>query len=116
MKANIKSVDLGGVCNVEGFAPEDPYCFSLWLVCVIGAESSAGGDCFRVNVCTPNWLQAAAKIPTWGRYMLIVNKYDFPQIRQAIEKALLEVDEPDWDGVARKVSRVMEWEFEDYVN
>ena len=46
--------------------------------------------------------------------MLIVMEYDFSLIQQKIERYLIGCTGEDWQAVARKLSIMGSWEFEDY--
>lgn len=115
MKAKVKSVDLGGTVDVFEYVPEDRHCFGLWMTFVIGRIDSDGGDCFRIMICTPEWLKRNLAYMSWGRHMLIVNDgYDPQSIVDHVSEFVASLDEKDWSDLAAKISRVMQWEFEDY--
>lgn len=112
MKAKIKSVDLNSQIGIADFRPEREDYFSVWLTFTIGTAGGEGGDSFRLNVCTPKWLQD--KAPRWGRHLLIVDRYDLEWILASVESYISSIDESDWLAVAEKIARLLEWEFEDY--
>ncbi|MCU9954649.1 immunity 8 family protein [Burkholderia sp. BKH01] len=117
MKAKVKSFDLGGTVGVFEYVPEDQDCFCLWMTFVIGSVVSDGGDYFRLMICTPGWLKNNLAYMSWGRHMLIVNDGYKPQsIIDYVGEFLASLDEKDWPALTAKISRVMEWEFEDYKN
>ncbi|KUY93669.1 hypothetical protein WS48_21355 [Burkholderia sp. RF7-non_BP1] len=82
----------------------------------IGRIGGVGGDLFRIKVCTPDWLKLNVGNMSWGRHILVVNNGYRPQeIIDYVGEFVSSIDEKDWPGLAEKISRVMEWEFEDYV-
>lgn len=114
MKAKIKSVDLGSDVGVFEYIPESSDCFSLWMNFTIGKSDSKGGDCFRLRVCTPEWLNRMAGHMLWGRHMLVVEDYRPEDIIRYVEQYVSSLEEESWIDIATKIARVMEWEFEDY--
>ncbi|MEZ0542989.1 Imm8 family immunity protein [Fibrella arboris] len=73
-----------------------------------------GEDSFAVYVCSPGHLQASKNNVTFGRHLLIVNRYDFDEILDVAAKHITSFDEPTWPALAEKLSRFGKWEFEDY--
>ncbi|MDY7806902.1 Imm8 family immunity protein [Burkholderia stagnalis] len=115
MKAKVKSVDLGTDIGVFEYVPECQDCFCLWMTFTVGRMDSDGGDCFRLRVCTPEWLKNNIWHISWGRHMLVVNNgYRSHEIIEYVGELVSLLDEKDWLALAGKLARVMEWEFEDY--
>jgi hypothetical protein len=50
----------------------------------------------------------------WGRHMLIVPDYDLKKIRAIIAQYSISCEGKDWEAVAKLLSRIGRWEFEDY--
>ncbi|MCF5941735.1 immunity 8 family protein [Xanthomonas perforans] len=48
--------------------------------------------------------------------MLIVENYDYDEIREFISEYVGSFEGAEWNEIAIKLSRVMSWEFEDYVH
>ncbi|QVX40722.1 hypothetical protein J4H89_23315 (plasmid) [Ralstonia solanacearum] len=114
MKAKIKSVDLSLPIGVFEYTPERENCFSIWMTFTVGKIDSQGEDYFRLQVCSPNWLKENAPGMSWGRHMLLVDRYRPQEIIEFVDRYVSSFDERDWIGLAGKIARVMEWEFEDY--
>ncbi|APO98901.1 immunity 8 family protein [Xanthomonas perforans] len=102
--------------DLKNEQPDDPGCFSEELRAVIGPEDFEGGDNFFIEVCTPGWIKKRHYGPTWGRFMLIVENYDYDEIREFISEYVGSFEGAEWNEIAIKLSRVMSWEFEDYVH
>ncbi|WP_238151952.1 MULTISPECIES: Imm8 family immunity protein [Xanthomonas] len=95
--------------------PDDPSCFIEQLRAVIGPEDFEGGDDFFIDVCTADWIKKKHYGLKWGRFMLIVDKYNYEEIYKFISEYIGKFEEASWNELATKLSRVMSWEFEDYV-
>jgi hypothetical protein len=113
MKAVLKSISSDDY-DLSNYRPEDEMIFSLNIVIRIGAEGSGGADNFHLFVCTPEWLCKHCWEPYLIRHMLLVRKYDFGEIKKAISEYIEQCDGDEWIEVAQKLSRIFDWEFEDY--
>ena len=100
--------------GVFEYVPEIQNCFCLWMTFIVGGVDSEGGDYFRLKVCTSEWLRRNVSDPLWGRHVLVVDEYRPQDIIDFVSKYISSLDERDWLELANKISRVMEWEFEDY--
>jgi hypothetical protein len=49
-----------------------------------------------------------------GRHMLIVFQYDYRQLERFIEKRIETASGESWEDIARVLSTLGHWEFEDY--
>ena len=102
--------------DLETYWPDDLECFGLWLDAEIGLSDTAGADIFRIFICTPDWLKK--RLPSekimLGRYLMIVSEYDLDAIIIFINQYIEKCDGEDWVSIANKLSRVWQWEFEDY--
>ncbi|WP_102581202.1 Imm8 family immunity protein [Xanthomonas arboricola] len=101
--------------DVKNEKPDDPECFSEELRAVIGPEDFEGGDNFFIEVCTPDWIKKRHYRPRWGRFMLIVDSYNYDEVCEFISEYVRSFEGGEWNEIAIKLSRVMSWEFEDYV-
>jgi hypothetical protein len=83
---------------------------------MIGPKSGNGEESFDIHLCTPQWLIENSKKTDviFGRHYLIVFEYDFEKIEKKLKSFVANIDEPTWDEVAQKLSRIGMWEFEDY--
>jgi len=100
--------------DIRTSQPDDPLCFNEKLTAVIGPADFEGGDYFHIDVCTPRWIQQHHCGLAWGRFMLIVDKYDYEEIAGFVSRYVESCEGENWEELAAKLSRVMFWEFEDY--
>lgn len=117
MKAKLKEIySLELTHPLEAFWPEDESNFGISVRLMIGPEDSAGSESFDILVCTPDWIksQYSEEKCVWGRHMLIVLDYDFALIKREIERYIAGCVGEDWQTIARKLSGMGAWEFEDY--
>ena len=114
MKAEVKGVFSDSFNPVE-YSPADRSNFFITLRLAIGGVGHNGADDFELNVCTPSWLMAAGG-EQWGRFLLIVDCYDYQRIVDAINGYVNGCEGLTWSDVATKLSRMFQWEFEDYVD
>lgn len=116
MRPQLKAVHSPDIEDLERFAAPDRERFGFLLQLMIGPESLDGQESFDVVVCTPGWLsERAAEAGVLSlRHHLVVERYDWGQIRQFVEKYLESIEAESWDAVAERVGRLGRWEFEDY--
>ena len=117
MKAEIKSLySLQIEDSLINYWPDDVLNFGTWIRAHIGLQGEEGAEVFDIQVCTPEWLKTQCAIygPIWGRYMLIVEAYDYDAIKERIECYVIGSSGNDWAAIAAKLSRISAWEFEDY--
>jgi hypothetical protein len=117
MKAKLKEMySLELEQPLEEFWPEDKSNFGISIRLMIGAEGSSGAESFDIFVCTPDWIKS--QYPNekcmWGRHMLVILEYDLHLIRQAVDCYIAGCTGEDWPTIARKLSGMGAWEFEDY--
>jgi hypothetical protein len=81
-----------------------------------GPANGPGEESFDVVVCTPRWLQSltSEQGPVVGRHHLVVNSWDWPQIRSFLTRAVEAHEAPTWGELAPKIGQIGRWEFEDY--
>lgn len=112
MQAVIRSFESPDLELDLGVPPDLP---SLFLRMLIGPADTEGEEIFDLTVCTPGWLaDRVSSGPVSGRHMLIVQSIDLEQIKKFLTAAVAELDEPEWDSLADKLSRIGAWEYEDY--
>jgi hypothetical protein len=115
MKIVLKNID-SFECDPESYSPSAADDIAINITLKIGKEDGEGGDNFDLFICSPEWLSKNSWMPTWGRHMLLVRKYDLAQIITVINSRIEECTETDWLSSAHKLSRYFAWEFEDYSN
>ena len=116
MKAELKGVHSPDVDDVRKYSPPDPVNFAVLIQALIGPMGEPGAESFNIEVCTPRWLetQLDGEGAIFGRHLLVVRNYDYEAIVKKIERFLDLCTGSDWPEIARKVSRIGLWEFEDY--
>lgn len=117
MRADLKrmySIELP--VSLEAHCPADPEKFGLSIRLEVGLVGSSATDLFDLFVCTPYWIQEqlAQEGPVWGRHILLIPRYDYDLVLQAVTRRMDACQGKDWAEVANKLSRFMAWEFEDY--
>ncbi len=102
--------------DMATYAPEDSTYFLILVQAMIGSRGEPGEDSFDFIVCTPRWLETTLSQDefVFGRHYLIVPRYDYYLIWQAIEDLCNRTDGPDWTTIGNKLGRYGQWEFEDY--
>jgi hypothetical protein len=118
VRAKVKAIEITEVpdLNPQGYLPEDPDDFECTFGLTIGPSDSDGGELFYLAVCTP---ESPARTGeggqfVWGRHRLIVPHHDLDEITRTIAKFVESCSGESWPEVALKVSRLANWEFEDY--
>ena len=90
--------------------------FAILVEAEIGERGREGGDLFSLTVASTKWIEA--KVLSAGgllpRAFLIVSSFDYRQVWDTLERYCRRCTGESWDIVARQLSRVMLWEFEDY--
>lgn len=114
MKVIIKSVDLNSEIGLYDYVPQIEGCIDVWMTFTIGFSESKGGDLFQLHICSPEWIRRNTWVARWGRHMLIVDKYDPEKIISTVNELLQSIDADNWLVAATKISRFLDWEFEDY--
>ena len=106
---NLWSSDLS-----DGEFPVNPTNAWVGVQAEIGAHGSEGADTFGLIVATPSAL-TDGNLPRWGPGILLVESFDWSAVRDALEKILRHCEAEDWEGIAAKIGRYLDWEFYDYV-
>ena len=115
MRARIVRFDSLDV-DLRTYVPADPFNDAIWLRMYVGPQDHPGEESFDVLICTPAWLQGIAleNGPQIGRHHLIVAEIDLPIVQNFLSRAVEQLDEASWEGLAEKIGRIGSWEFEDY--
>jgi Immunity protein 8 len=97
-----------------GEEPPDVENCSVLVQAIIGPEDTPGGDIFDFFVVTPSAL--ATSDARWGRGMLIVPSFSWPEIERMVGRLLAQAQRPTWDETARALNKELNWEFDGYVS
>jgi hypothetical protein len=116
MRAKLQSLRSPDAFDLKSYAPDDPANFGILVEATIGSSGEPGGDVFSFEVCTSSWLgqEWLQDNYRFGRHLLLLKKYDYNILWNAIEKLCNSVEEADWEQVAQKLGRYGHWEFEEY--
>ena len=117
MKAKLKEIySIDTPIPLEKFRPVDPGNFVLSITLMIGLEETDGRESFDMHVCTPDWIkeQCAQDTYVWGRHTLVVLEYNFELIKRTIERYIDTCAGEDWHTIAKQLSAMGAWEFENY--
>ena len=102
--------------DLESSSPEDPEEFGILIQAMVGPVGAEGEESFDFTVCAPKWLSKNinGSKHLFGRHYLIVNRYDYGVINDAISSLCRSVSGSSWQEVAQKLSQHGGWEFENY--
>lgn len=96
------------------FAPADPECCCLWVEAFIGPTDEPGDDDYQLGICTPRWLatEGMERGYEWGRFLLIVPRWDYGLVLRAIDELLADLNGPHWRAAADRLARFAsaEWD------
>jgi hypothetical protein len=114
MQAVLKSLHSPDVPNLASYLADEEETFGFLLEAEVGTADVEGADIFSIMVCTPRWLieEYRSSDMMLGLHKIIVFKYDYLQLRHFIEKYLRHCSGDTWEEIARKVSLLGRWEFE----
>ncbi len=101
---------------MQSESPENRESFCILVQAMIGPKGESGEESFDFTVCTPAWLQRflSENAFMFGMYLLLVERYDYNAILQAISSICKTTSGSSWAEVAEQVGRYGRWEFEDY--
>ena len=116
MQAALKGLHSPDIADVKTYLPDDEENFGFVLQAMVGPMDAEGEESFDIVVCTPKWLMENYEPSDilLGLHKLIVFKYDYRRLSQFIEKYLMHCTGDSWEEIARKVSLLGQWEFENY--
>jgi Immunity protein 8 len=95
--------------------PQDPDDCCVAMQAEIGPVGEEGGDTFSFEVCTPSGLARrfdSERRPFWARATLIVGTFSGEGVEAALSQYVHSVSGEDWQDVATKLNRILDWEFE----
>ena len=104
--------------DMQSLEPETPDNFCILVQAMIGPTGEQGEESFDFIVCTPKWLTESLSNHNYvlGRHHLIVARYDYNVIRDAVLFLCQTITGSTWKEVADHISRYGSWEFEDYID
>tara|TARA_R110000851_G_scaffold282906_1_gene436431 strand:+ start:693 stop:1076 length:384 start_codon:yes stop_codon:yes gene_type:complete len=96
-----------------GRIPPAPDDCRVLIEAEIGPADSEGADVFSFEVCTPKAFERDSGA-TWLKGTLLVESFDWKTVEQALQQYIMQCAGESWDEIASKLSRQLDWEFEDY--
>ena len=117
MRPKLKRIHSPDIADLESFRPQDTESFGFLLQAMFGPDNGDGEEAFDLIVCTPKWLEQKVSRSTVisGRHHLVVKEYSIERVRAFLVQYGRTCEAENWHEVARKLSRIGKWEFEDYV-
>lgn len=103
--------------DLETYVPEAPEDVGLLIQVIAGPADGPGEESFDVVLRTSRRLarEATEVGPLIGRHYLVVDRYDFAEIRRFLVDAVESAEAPTWSELGERIGRIGKWEFEDYV-
>ena len=121
MKPVIKSVSVWGHPNIRTWEPEDPNKIAEVVFIDMGPRSGKTGsvkaaNTFYIRVATPNGLTTLeAKDGILAtRPLLIMQRYDFNNLWNWLEKTVATCEADTWPACVDKLRLYFDWEFSNY--
>ena len=116
MHATIRRLHTPDAPGFRDFVPQDESDFALLVQVVAGPHDGEGEESFDIEVVTPAHLsrRLSRSGPMSGRHLLLVDRFNADEIERWLERAVAACTGASWREVAKKLSRIGHWEFEDY--
>jgi hypothetical protein len=84
--------------------PEDPTDCEVSFQVLVGPKDGEGEEVFNFTVVTPIRLAQSVE-PQWGRGKLVVLKFDWQVVAQAIAKLFAHCGRPTWKEIVEELNR-----------
>jgi hypothetical protein len=111
----LKSISSPDVSDLEHYSPTIGTEFRVLLEGIFAPSGEEGGEVFSFEVCSSEWIKKqASKGIVIGRHLIIVDEFNFANLKAFIQKIASGCVGENWNEVALKLSRYGHWEFEDY--
>lgn len=116
MRAQIRELFSLEVDQLDRYVPADTLDFSVSIRLVAGPAGEDGAESFDFIVCSPARLASQIRDGSafLVRHVVLVERFDFSVVRKFVERFVHSCDGADWLTIAAKLSRLGQWEFEDY--
>jgi hypothetical protein len=116
VRAQLRGVYSPDIPDLEAYRPDDGECFQLAVTAFFGPANGQGEEMFDFIVCTATWLHD--KPPPKGfqfmRSTILLSRWDYAILNRALADLCTHTEADDWPGVALRLSRYRQWEYEDY--
>ncbi len=112
MRARLKSLRSDEIEDLASWHPPQPDAFAVPLVLEVGVLGQRGRERFELLGVTPRWLveRHGEEGAVLGRGLLVVFRWDYARVRRFLARHVEACAGRTWPEVARKVSRIAEWE------
>jgi hypothetical protein len=115
MVSEVKGIMSTEIFDLENYRPDDYESFSFLLAITVGLQGETGADLFYVDVCTPKWLLDNQYYDVIsGKGKIIVFRCDMKFILARVRALFEGCSGKDWNEIATKLSKIGDWEFENY--
>lgn len=106
----------GVIQRDDSFEPVDPAWFGILVDVYLGPKDGPGEELFQFSVCSPSYMEADAALygTKWLRGYVLMPSWDYDALCRLVQDLCDRTEGADWHEVAMKLSRYMEWEFDDY--
>ncbi|HSS85769.1 MAG TPA: immunity 8 family protein [Reyranella sp.] len=117
MRPELKRIHSPDIADLESFRPKEAENFGFLLQAMFGPDNGDGEEAFDLIVCTPKWFEqkVSRSAVISGRHHSFVKEYSIERVRAFLIRYGRTCEAENWHEVARKLSRIAKWEFEDYV-
>ena len=88
--------------------PADPADCAVSFQVLIGPVGGEGSDAFSFTVATPSRLLHSADA-RWGRGYLIVERFDWDVVVEAVARLLACCGRPTWEEVVQQLNHELQW-------
>jgi hypothetical protein len=114
MRARLKTLRSDEIPDLARWVPPEPDDFAVPLVLEVGALGLRGRERFDLLVVTPRWLETrhGRRGAVVGRGKLLVFEWSYERVRAFLAKEVEACTGRTWPELARKVSRIADWEGE----
>lgn len=101
---------------LKDYIPEEKDNFEIIIRLMIGTKNDDAAESFDIIVCSSKRVVSIteSEYAVWGKGLLIVDRYDYVKITNLIKSKIESIVGGDWNDLAIKMSRLANWEFEDY--
>ena len=115
MKATIRGFHSPDA-DLETYLPADASDDAIFIQMLVGPSGGDGEESFDLVVCTPKWLQRAARTdgPIVGRHFVVVDVLDVASVLEFLRARVDSLSAPTWHELALQLGRIGKWEFQDY--
>jgi hypothetical protein len=112
VRARLKSLTSDEIEDLASWQPPQPETFAVPLVLEVGVLGQRGRERFELLAVTPRWLRErhGEEGAVLGRGLLVVFRWDLARIRRYLHRQVEACSGRTWPELARKVSRIAEWE------